>query len=53
MIPLNKDAYVVLLDHAAACPGCRTTPFLCPEGQRFADALRTVQTQEGYDAAPG
>ncbi len=43
--PTNREAYVALLDHAAACTTCRTSPVLCPDGQRLAEALRTVQSE--------
>ncbi|MFP3987915.1 hypothetical protein U9R90_10505 [Streptomyces sp. E11-3] len=39
----NGDAYVALLDHAAACPSCRAGAVLCPDGRRPAGALRTVR----------
>ncbi|WP_231626998.1 hypothetical protein [Streptomyces apocyni] len=38
-------AYVALLDHGAQCAACRTTPALCPEGQRLADALRAARRE--------
>ncbi|WP_156723129.1 hypothetical protein [Streptomyces apocyni] len=38
---MSDEAYVALLDHAAACTACRTAPDLCPHGQRLANALRS------------
>ncbi|WP_156726545.1 hypothetical protein [Streptomyces apocyni] len=41
----HRDAYVALLDHAAACPECRAQADVCPEGRRLADALRVVRSE--------